>query len=151
MSRATFPSSAGSRHRVSARHLKLFEFLESCAFCRIDQARNRHVRSPIGAMLEIFDSRYRIVPHLERSHRGMPFESAQRGALFLGRRGCAILLPLSFRWQPNIATNAKLNVVTRRWREHFPYSTLPCPPPALQPPYCAADFFPLFSSWLSFH
>jgi hypothetical protein len=31
------------------------------------------------------------------------YATAQSGALFLGRRGCEILLPLSFRWQPNIA------------------------------------------------
>jgi hypothetical protein len=59
----------------------------------------------------------------------------------LGRRGCEILLPLSFRWQPNIANNAKLNVVTRRWREHFPTPPSPFPPPALQPPIA----LPIFS------
>src|SRR6266481_9421385 len=34
------------------------------------------------------------------------YATAQSGALFLGRRCCEILLPLSFRWQPNIATTS---------------------------------------------
>src|ERR1700674_451955 len=35
------------------------------------------------------------------------YATAQSGALFLGRRCCEILLPFSFRWQPNIATTKK--------------------------------------------
>jgi hypothetical protein len=37
--------------------------------------------------------------------------------------------------------NAKLNVVTRRWREHFPTPPSPSLPPALQPPIA----LPIFS------
>ena len=35
------------------------------------------------------------------------YATAQSGALFLGRRCCVTLLPLFFRWQPNIATTQK--------------------------------------------
>ena len=62
---------------------------------------------------------------------------------FLRRRCCESLLPLSFRWQPNIAT-----FVTRRWREHFP---TPPSPPRFATPVRAAGLFPLFCSWFSFH
>ena len=62
---------------------------------------------PSARCWRYFDGRYGIVPHLERSHRGMPFESAQSGALFLGKGCCEIELPFSFRWQPNIATTQK--------------------------------------------
>ena len=42
---------------------------------------------------------------IEFSHGlGSGYATAQSGALFLGRRCREILLPLSFRWQPNIAT-----------------------------------------------
>ena len=46
--------------------------------------------------------------------------------------------------------NAKINVVTRRWREHFP-----TPPSPSLPRFAilnrAGDLFPLFCSWLSLH
>jgi hypothetical protein len=42
--------------------------------------------------------------------------TAQAALLFLGKRCCDIVLPLPFKWQPNIAT---VHAVTRRWREHF--------------------------------
>jgi hypothetical protein len=74
------------------------------------------------------------------------YATAQSGALFLGRRGCEILLPLSFRWQPNIATTQS----QRRhptMGEHFPTP----PSPLCNSPNRAADLFPLFCSWLSFH
>jgi hypothetical protein len=75
------------------------------------------------------------------------YATAQSGALFLGRRGCEILLPLSFRWQPNIATTQS----QRRhptMGEHFP---TPPSPSLCNSPNRAADLFPLFCSWLSFH
>ena len=68
------------------------------------------------------------------------YATAQSGALFLGRRGCEILLPLSFRWQPNIATTQS----QRRhptMGEHFP--TPPSPSlPALQLPQSRCRSFP---------
>jgi len=45
--------------------------------------------------------------------------------------------------------NATVNVVTRRWREHFP---TPPSPPRFATPSRAADLFPpLFCGWLSFY
>jgi hypothetical protein len=55
-----------------------------------------------------------------RCENGSGYATAQSGALFLGRRCREILLPLSFRWQPNIATTQMSTSSLRRWCEHFP-------------------------------
>ena len=56
----------------------------------------------------------------------------------LGRRYREILLPLSFRWQPNIATTQMSTSSLRRWCEHFP--TPPSPSlPRFATPNRAAD------------
>jgi hypothetical protein len=55
-----------------------------------------------------------------------------------------------FKMATDYRNNAKINVVTRRWREHFP--TPPSPPlPALQPPVALPIFSRSVCSWLTFH
>jgi hypothetical protein len=62
------------------------------------------------------------------------YATAQSGALSLGRRCREILLPLSFRWQPNIATTQMSTSSLRRWCEHFPTPPSPlCKPPVALP------------------
>ena len=69
------------------------------------------------------------------------YATAQSGALFLGRRCCEILLPLSFRWQPNIATTQKS---TSSPDDGVSTSLLhpPLPSPALQTPQSRCRSFP---------
>jgi hypothetical protein len=55
----------------------------------------------------------------------------------LGRRCCEILLPFSFRWQPNIATTQKS---TSSPADGVSTSLLHPPLPALQPPSRAGSF-----------
>jgi hypothetical protein len=47
-------------------------------------------------------------------------EASQLTAAGPPRRGCEILLPLSFRWQPNIATTQKSTLSPDHDVEHFP-------------------------------
>src|SRR6266481_5260660 len=68
------------------------------------------------------------------------YATAQSGALFLGRKDVAKFCCLCLLDGNRISQQRKVNVVTRRWREHFP---TPPSPPRFATPSRAADLFPL--------
>jgi hypothetical protein len=77
----------------------------------------------------LFDGKYPIL--------GEKFSvrNSTNGALFLGRRRCEMLLPLSYRWQPNIATTLSRPTMM---------STSLHPP--LLSPLCNPPILPIFSA-----
>jgi hypothetical protein len=76
----------------------------------------------------LFDGKYPI------SGEKFSVRNSTNGALFLGRRLREMLLPLSYRWQPNIATTLSRPTMTST-------SLHPPLPPALQSPIA----LPIFS------